>query len=80
MNVYSSLISLVKLYLEKNTLWPGKMNDSEAWKKSSSNICVSEEKLSSGGSWEHKAQGDESGTGWLAVSLADFVISILYLC
>ena len=49
-------------------------------KKCSSNICVNEEKLSSGGSWEHKEQGDESGTGWLEMSLADFVISILYLC
>lgn len=64
MSDYSPFISLVKLYLEKNTLSPGKMNDSEAWKKCSSSICVNEEKLAGGGSWEHKAQGDESGTGW----------------
>lgn len=48
-------------------------------KKWSLNICVNEKKLSSGGSWEHNAQGDESGTRWLEMRRVDFVISVPYL-
>lgn len=65
--------------LEKNTLWPREMNDYEEWNKRSSLVCVNEKKLSRAGSWEHKAQGDESGTRWLEMRLVDFVISIPYL-